>query len=132
MVDRNDVSDPFVDVILGSAKLAKTRVICNDLNPEWNESYRIDVCHVSDELRFEVLDKDHAYAEMIGIVKLSTAELVECQVIEGWFPIQFHKAQNGELRLSVEYVPVANIDKSYEVRAVDKDFSFFLTFSPLT
>jgi len=39
-VDEKDVTDPFVDVLLGKAKLAKTRVINNDLNPVWNESYR--------------------------------------------------------------------------------------------
>ena len=39
-VDKKDVTDPFVDVVLGRAKLAKTSVINNTLNPEWNESYR--------------------------------------------------------------------------------------------
>lgn len=39
-VDRKDVTDPFVDVKLGPAKLAKTSVINNSLNPVWNESYR--------------------------------------------------------------------------------------------
>ena len=47
---------------LGKAKIAKTSIIDNDLNPKWNESYRIEVCH------FAVRDKDHAYSEYIGAV----------------------------------------------------------------
>ena len=33
LVDKKDVTDPFVDVRLGKAKLVKTSVILNDLNP---------------------------------------------------------------------------------------------------
>ena len=40
-----DVTDPFVDVRLGNARIAKTSVIDNDLNPVWNEKFRIEVCH---------------------------------------------------------------------------------------
>ena len=54
IVDNKDVSDPFVDVRLGKAKLAKTSIILNDLNPIWDEEYRIEVCHFADELVFEV------------------------------------------------------------------------------
>ena len=39
-----DVTDPFVDVRLGNARIAKTSVIDNDLNPVWNEKFRIEVC----------------------------------------------------------------------------------------
>ena len=42
-----DVTDPFVDVRLGNARIAKTSVIDNDLNPVWNEKFRIEVCRQS-------------------------------------------------------------------------------------
>ena len=41
LYDKNDVTDPFVDVWLGNARLVKSSIIFNDLNPEWNESYRL-------------------------------------------------------------------------------------------
>ena len=57
LVDKGDVTDPFVDVRLGKAKLAKTSVVLNDLNPVWNEQYRIEVCHFANYLNFEIRDK---------------------------------------------------------------------------
>ena len=34
LVDKKDVTDAFVDVKLGKARIAKTAVINNDLNPK--------------------------------------------------------------------------------------------------
>jgi Ca2+-dependent lipid-binding protein len=45
------VTDPFVDVVLGRAKLAKTSVINNSLNPEWNESYRFVITQLIQDLK---------------------------------------------------------------------------------
>ena len=75
-----DVTDPFVDVVLGNAKLAKTSVILNDLNPVWNESFCIELCHWAVNLNFEVRDKDHAYAEYIGAVQLPASNLVSAGI----------------------------------------------------
>ena len=79
LVDKKDVTDAFVDVRLGKAKLAKTTIIDNSLNPEWNESYRVEVCHFADHLVFEVRDKDHAYSEYIGAVDIPTTSLLTGQ-----------------------------------------------------
>ncbi|CAB4066261.1 PLD1_2 [Lepeophtheirus salmonis] len=87
VVDNKDLTDAFVDVKLGKAKLAKTSVILNSLFPVWNESYRVEVCHFAEELVFEIRDKDHAYSEFIGEVRLSTRELLNGDTREGWFPI---------------------------------------------
>lgn len=37
------MTDGFVDVKLGNARIAKTRVIDNSLDPEWNETFRVEV-----------------------------------------------------------------------------------------
>ena len=88
LVDKKDVSDPFVDVKLGKARLAKTSIIDNNLNPTWNENYRLEVCHFANELTFEIRDKDHAYSELIGYVEIPTAQFMTGQPIEGDFPIK--------------------------------------------
>ena len=61
LVDKGDVTDPFVDVRLGKARLVKTSVVLNNLNPVWNEQYRIEVCHYADHLKFEIRDKVQKY-----------------------------------------------------------------------
>ena len=87
LYDSKDVSDPFVDVKLGKARIAKSAVIDNSLNPQWNEWFKVEVCHRADSLIFDVRDKDHANTEVIGIVEISTQHLLNGQVVEGWFPI---------------------------------------------
>jgi len=132
--DKKDVTDPFVDVRLGKARIAKTAVITNDLNPKWNEVFRVEVCHRADTLVFDVRDKDHAYTEEIGEVEISTQHLINGQVIEDWFPIKKSKKdditdsvvnflkhgsitvqENGHLNLKLEYVSMVQIGHSYEV-----------------
>ena len=116
IVDKKDVTDPFVDVKLGKAKLVKTSVILNDLNPEWNESYRIEVCHFANELIFEVRDKDHAYSEDIGMVVMQTADLLQGTPRQGWFPIKSKKGKtHGQLNLFVQYVSKMTMEHRYEV-----------------
>jgi len=115
LYDKKDVTDPFVDVKLGKARIAKTAVIDNSLNPVWNEAFKIEVCHKADSLIFDVRDKDHAYTEVVGIVDISAQHLVNGQIIEGWFPIRKSNKENGELNIRVEYVSMAQIGQSYEV-----------------
>ena len=80
MYDSKDVTDAFVDLHLGKARIAKTSVIDNNLNPEWNEFYRIEVCHHAEYLIFDVKDKDHARAEKIGLVKIKCDQLLSGKV----------------------------------------------------
>ena len=75
-IDSEDVTDPFIDVSFENAKLAKTSVVLNDLNPRWNESFSVELCHWGTNLNFEVRDKDHAYAEYIGMVQIPGTDLV--------------------------------------------------------
>ena len=42
-----DKTDPFVSGALGAARIFKTRVIDNDLNPEWDETFSVGSAHYS-------------------------------------------------------------------------------------
>ena len=60
---------------LDKTRVAKTKNINNDLNPKWNEFFRVDVCHQASYLTFDIRDKDHAYTEKIGFVNIGCDQL---------------------------------------------------------
>ena len=64
LVDKGDVTDSYVDVHLGKARLVRTRVIDNDLNPKFNEDYRVEVCHFANELTFDIKDKKTTWKQI--------------------------------------------------------------------
>ena len=94
LVNSKDVSDPFVNVKLGKARIAKSAIIDNSLNPKWNESFKVDVCHRASNVIFDVRDKDHVNTEAIGKVQISTSEIIDGNVVEGWFPIMNNSKVN--------------------------------------
>ena len=118
LVDKNDVTDPFIDVSIGKAKLIKTSVIMNDLNPVWNETYRIEACHFGEFLTFEVKDKDHMNSEYIGSTNISLSSLLSGETKQGWFPIIKSNGvayDEAELHLKLDFTPTSAIKSENEV-----------------
>ena len=104
LVSKKDVTDPFVDIKLGKAKVGKTSMVLNSLSPIWNETYHIEVCHCVESLKFEVKDQDHLYSELIGTVEIPSISLMNGAPQEGWFPIMNTKTkQMGLLHLFVQF-----------------------------
>ena len=116
-LNKDDVTDAYVEIRLGNAILARTNVIDNCLNPKWNESYRIDVCHTDKMLEFCVLDKDELGSEMIGEVAFKIEDLLDGEKREGWFDIlkKRHVLKRGKLHLMVKFVSCDKIQRSLEV-----------------
>ena len=44
-LDKGNVTDAFVETLLDDLTIAATHCIVDDLEPKWNESYSLDVCH---------------------------------------------------------------------------------------
>ena len=119
LFNKKDVSDPFVDVKLGQCRIAKTRVIDNSLDPNWDEMFKIEVCHHADSLIFDVRDKDHTSTDVIGEVSLSLQEILDSQEIDGWYQIKKSSRTrtkiHGELSLRVQFIDKFDVGDSYEV-----------------
>lgn len=115
LYDKKDVTDPFVDVMLGKVRIAKTMVINNSLNPVWNERFKIEVCHGANTLVFDIRDKDHLNTEAIGIVEINTQMLLNGQMIEDSFPIMQGRKSQGMLQVSVHYKSMMEINNTFEV-----------------
>ena len=119
LFNKKDVSDPFVDVKLGQCRIAKTRVINNSLDPNWDELFKVEVCHHADNLVFDVRDKDHTSTEVIGEVVLPLQQLIDGQIIDGWFQIKKSSRTrtkiHGELSVKVQFVDKFDVQDSYDV-----------------
>ena len=81
MLSEKDVTDAFVEIKLGNLGIAKTSIVENYLNPVWNETFKVEVCHRANVLQFDVREWDHVKTEEIGVVELPG------QRIEKWFDI---------------------------------------------
>ncbi|GFP86004.1 synaptotagmin-5 [Phtheirospermum japonicum] len=69
-------SDPYVVVYIRPLFKVKTKVVDNNLNPVWNETFEIIAeCKETQSLIFEVLDEDIGDDKRLGIVKLPLIEL---------------------------------------------------------
>lgn len=113
---RKNVTDAYVDVRLGSARLARTKYVADSLNPSWNETYRREVCHFTDMLRFEVNDKDTIGSDHIGVASIPTASLIGEKSVKGWLDIEGEDgSKNGQLKVSVKYTSRESIEKTYRV-----------------
>ena len=116
-LNKNDLTDAYVEVRLNNACLARTNVVHNSLNPVWNETYRFDVCHSDSYLTFHVLDKDDLNSEMIGTVEFKIKDILDGEKREGEYTIrkQRHLRDRGKLKLMVKFVPISRNKKTFEV-----------------
>lgn len=115
LIDKKDVTDPFVTGYLGPCKVLMTSVKDNTMEPVWNEKFQVPVCHMADKFVLKVQDKDHAWAEAIGDVVLMIDQLNDGD-ISGWFDILDSNGKpNGELEISVKLQQVKNMTKEYTI-----------------
>ncbi|XP_074317754.1 phospholipase D beta 1-like isoform X2 [Silene latifolia] len=109
-ISDRSASDPYVNVSLAGAIVARTFVMRNDENPVWMQHFFVPVAHNAAELHFVVKDDDVIGSEVIGAVGIPVMELYDGARIEGTFPIVKASGNNWEngaqLSLSVQYIPV--------------------------
>ncbi|GAB4832974.1 hypothetical protein Ancab_006995 [Ancistrocladus abbreviatus] len=80
-------SDPYVNVSLAGATVARTRVISNSTNPNWDEHLNIPLAHPVTHIEFIVKDNDFFGADIIGTASVTAASIAYGAEIDDWFPI---------------------------------------------
>lgn len=102
-------SDPYVIVLLAGAKVARTRVISNNVNPKWNEHFSIPVAHNVHQIMFHVKDQDVIGTEYIGDVLIPVEHVLNDAVVDGWFDLLDLQGQQchpgAKLRITMHYTP---------------------------
>ncbi|XP_053153668.1 extended synaptotagmin-1 isoform X2 [Hemicordylus capensis] len=92
-------SDPYAVVRVGT-QVFTSKVIDEDLNPKWNETYEFIVHEVpGQELEVELFDKDPDQDDFLGRMKLDFGEVLKAHVLEEWFPLQDGGRARVHLRL---------------------------------
>ena len=102
-IDSTDVTDPFVTGEMGPVWLFKTKTIDNTLNPIWQETFSIPVCHESAYIKINVRDKEHIGSESVANVYFSCEDVKQGDIIQGWFDLQNNEEVCGSIKMSIQY-----------------------------
>ncbi|KAK4261703.1 hypothetical protein QN277_004663 [Acacia crassicarpa] len=102
--------DTYVTVSVPQATVARTRVIKNMPNPQWNERFSIPLAHPVENLEFRVKDDDVFGAQLVGTVNIPAQRIVSGEFIAGWFPILGSSGKppkpDTALRIEMKFVAV--------------------------
>ncbi|CAM6114039.1 unnamed protein product [Calypogeia fissa] len=81
-------SDPYVVLYVRPLFKLKTKVIDNNLNPEWNETFTLDVeDQETQALHFKVLDEDIGQDKVLGLVSYPLSKLVPDEAVKLQLPL---------------------------------------------
>ena len=117
-----NLTDAFVQISLDDNFIATTHCIDDDLEPKWNETYSLDVCHYTEKVCFHVNDEECVGHEKLGSVSFKALDLqdgVKREDVEG-YPIKskHRRHKNGRLFLSIQYIHYSEIQElPYEIDA---------------
>ena len=117
-MDSTSLTDAFVEIKMDNDTLIATQVIIDSLDPEFDETYRLDICHRIENVVFAVYDKNIVSNEKIGVVSFKANDLlygVERKQ-DGGYPIESRtRSQSGRLFLSIRFISCTEIEKeSYD------------------
>jgi len=108
----HDLSDPYTIVSISTESLGsqskKTKVINDDLNPVWEETFTFDVYDPKGYIIFDVFDKDSTSDEFLGEARILLAAIVGKGQTNHTLALQPRSQKDkkitGEIVLDVNYV----------------------------
>ncbi|XP_062852804.1 extended synaptotagmin-1 [Trichomycterus rosablanca] len=97
-------SDPYVVINIGGSTF-KSRVIKENLNPNWNEMYEVVLTDLpGQDVSLEVLDKDMDMTDdFMGRLKIKLCDIIKSQHMDEWFTL--NDVKRGRIHLAVEWLP---------------------------
>merc|ERR1711981_822602 len=107
-------ADPYVNITFGKQK-AKSKTVNNNHNPEWNFNVTFEVDqNTSETIRIEVFDEDLGKDDTLGHKVMDINSVVKKKkLLNQWIPLD--NCKSGEILLSTEFIPIADIQKSKQI-----------------
>jgi phospholipase D1/2 len=102
-------SDPYVIVFLDQTKVGQTRVINDDLNPEWREVFEYDSNEHFDKLRIELWNSNIIKDDYLGgsDLHLQSFQSQKKFKTKAWYQLQPHKdwklPVTGSVKVGLEF-----------------------------
>merc|ERR1711936_158912 len=113
-------ADPYVKLTLGKRE-TKSATVKNNHNPEWNlkATFTVDQ-NTNEKLTIAVFDEDLGKDDSLGITSLDLSSIQNCRKLENeWIPLE--KCKSGEILLSAEFIPSANIQTESRKKMREKN-----------
>ena len=110
-ISAGDWTDPYVQISLDNTELCKTQYLKNNLDPVWDETFSVDVCHHASCLEVKVMDREHIGAELVGTILISTDEIMTGEEVEGWYDLVVAPdgRTHGRVNLMFQLFPVSSL-----------------------
>jgi len=105
-----DLSDPYCKFeICGRPQMVwRTRVVRDNLNPVWNETFEVNECYPGDKLKFAIYDEDAVSRDdLLGKYVMSTQQFHSGQEFDGEVDLEEDGALRSKLLLRVEVLSSA-------------------------
>ena len=113
-----NLSEAYIEVILGYDELVTTKHVAHTRNPEWNESFIFDVCHSARELDIIVWNQSSLSSEQVGTIAFPISQLLDGDKRIGWYDIKMNDSKkiNGQIYLSVQFHTI-HVTHSYDMES---------------
>ena len=107
-------ADPYVNITLGKQK-AESKTVQNNHNPEWNFNATFEVDqNTSETIRIDVFDEDLGKDDTLGHKVMDISSVIkQKKLLNQWIPLE--NCKSGEILLSAELVPIADISTSKQI-----------------
>nr|XP_020468091.1 extended synaptotagmin-2-like isoform X2 [Monopterus albus] len=96
-------SDPYGIIHVG-AKLFKSKVIQENLNPKWNEVFEAPIYDTGMNMEVELFDEDTDEDDFLGRLLLDLDQVMKEQKVDEWFMLE--DVTKGKLHLKLEWLSV--------------------------
>lgn len=97
-----DLSDPWLEVLVGNEQVLCTTIASNTLNPKWNAQALMPICHSEDFFVVKVWDDDYIGWGFLGEAKVSLQPVEVSWERDEWVPLTKGK---GEVHLKIKFNP---------------------------